>query len=193
MDLFTIILLGCGLAMDCFAVSVTRGICADQLKVRPALKMALLFGFFQAIMPTIGFGMGQAFAKQIKFVDHWIAFGVLFIIGAKMIYESIKENRKDEEEKTVCNSDLFKFSSLLVLAVATSIDALATGLIFISYPQKLFISVLIIGFISFGASMIGVKFGHQFGKKININVEIVGGVVLIFIGIKILVEHLYLS
>lgn len=190
MDLITIILIGIGLAMDCFAVSVSQGICADKLKVRPALRMALLFGIFQGTMPLISFGIGQSFAKQIKEIDHWIAFGILLIIGGKMIYESIKENSKNDDEES-CEINRFNFSTLIPLAVATSIDALASGLIFVSFPEKIWIAVSIIGFISFAASMIGVKFGHLFGRKLSLNFEIIGGAVLISIGIKILIEHLF--
>lgn len=189
MDLFSIIIIGIGLAMDCFAVSITRGICADQLRVRPALKMSLLFGLFQGLMPLIGFGLGQTLAGTIKSFDHWIAFGVLSLLGLKMIYESYKE--KDENiEHLMCDANIFKFSALIPLALATSIDALAAGLIFVPFPNKIIIAALIIGFISFSASMIGVKFGHLFGKKLNIRAEIIGGITLILIGIKILIEHL---
>lgn len=191
MDLITIILLGIGLAMDCFAVSISKGLCVDDLKVRPALKMSLLFGLFQGVMPFIGFGLGQAFAKQIKSIDHWVAFVILLLIGAKMIYESYKESQQSADIQ-ICDTNLFKLSSLIMLAVATSIDALATGLVFVSFPEKIYIAAIIIGFISFSASMVGVKFGHLFGKKININVELFGGVVVILIGTKILLEHLFL-
>ena len=189
MDLFSIIIIGIGLAMDCFAVSITRGVCADQLKVRPALKMSLLFGLFQGVMPLIGFGIGQAFASTIKSFDHWVAFGILSFLGLRMIYESYKENNKDIEH-LMCDANIFKFSVLIPLAFATSIDALAAGLIFVPFPSKILIAALIIGFISFSASMIGVKFGHLFGKKLNIKAKIIGGIVLILFGIKILVQHL---
>lgn len=191
MDFITIILLGIGLAMDCFAVSISKGICAEELKVRPALKMSLLFGLFQGVMPLIGFGLGQTFAKQIKSIDHWVAFVILLLIGAKMIYESYKESQQSADIQ-ICDTNLFKLSSLIMLAVATSIDALATGLVFVSFPEKIYIAAIIIGFISFSASMIGVKFGHLFGKKININVELFGGTVVILIGVKILIEHLFM-
>lgn len=189
MDLVTIIILGVGLAMDCFAVSVTQGICANKLRLRPALNMAFLFGFLQGVMPLIGFGVGQAFAAQIKAVDHWVAFGILAAIGGKMMYESLKSTPQ-EEEKCACNTNRFQFTTLLTLAFATSIDALATGLIFVPYPHKILFAAFVIGIISFIASMIGIKLGHQFGKKIPFNFELTGGIVLIFIGGKILFEHL---
>lgn len=189
MDLITIIILGVGLAMDCFAVSVTQGICANKLHLRPALNMAFLFGLFQGVMPLIGFGVGQAFAVQIKAVDHWVAFGILVVIGGKMVYESLKSTPHDEE-KCSCNVNRFKLTTLITLAFATSIDALATGLIFVSYPHRIIFAALVIGIISFTASMIGVKLGHQFGKKLPFNFELLGGIVLILIGVKILFEHL---
>lgn len=189
MDIFTIIIIGIGLAMDCFAVSITQGICSDQLKIRPALKMSLLFGIFQGVMPLIGFSIGKAFERQLKGIDHWIAFVILAIIGGKMIYESLVD--KKQTETTECNTNRFKLSTLIALAFATSIDALATGLIFVSFPDKLWLAASIIGFISFVLSMIGVKFGHLFGKKLRIDFEVIGGIVLIGIGIKILIEHLF--
>lgn len=190
MDLFSIIIIGIGLAMDCFAVSISQGMCAEELKFKPALKMGLLFGIFQGLMPIIGFMIGKSFQSLIKDIDHWIAFVILSIIGIKMIYESIA-GKKEEEDKNICSPNRFKFSILLTLALATSIDALATGFIFVSFPSKIWVATSIIGAISFILTMIGVKFGHVFGKKLQLNFELLGGVILILIGVKILIEHLY--
>lgn len=190
MDLFSIIIIGIGLAMDCFAVSISQGICARELKFKPALKMGLLFGLFQGLMPIIGFMIGKSFQSLVQNIDHWIAFVILSIIGIKMIYESIAD-KKEEKEEEVCAPNKFKLSFLLTLAVATSIDALATGFIFVSFPTRIWIAAYIIGTISFILTMIGVKFGHVFGKKLQLDFELLGGITLILIGLKILIEHLY--
>ncbi|MGC3979523.1 MAG: manganese efflux pump [Paludibacteraceae bacterium] len=108
MDLFSIIIIGIGLAMDCFAVSITQGICSVKLKIQPALKMAFLFGLFQGMMPLIGFFAGQVFAREMKNIDHWVAFGILLFIGGKMIYESFKTTNHDEEN-CICDPNRLNF------------------------------------------------------------------------------------
>jgi len=189
MDILSIIILGIGLAMDCFAVSVSKGVCAKKLHFFSTLKMALLFGFFQGIMPLIGFFAGISFAHQIEAFDHWVAFVLLFIIGGKMIYEGLQPHDPD------CSTDKnpFKWSTLISLAIATSIDALATGIIFINYPHLIWISIAIIGIISFLFSFLGMYIGVRFGNKFHVKVEVIGGIILIGIGLKILIEHIYLA
>jgi len=186
MDIISIIIIGIGLAMDCFAVSVTKGICAKKYFFWLTFRMALLFGFFQAVMPFIGFNLGVSFAEEMKSFDHWVAFGLLGLIGGKMVIEGLKT--PDPECTKVSNP--FKWASLLSLALATSIDALATGIVFIPYPDSIWIAIAIIGSISFLFTLIGMYFGVHFGKRFHVKVEAIGGFILIGMGIKILIEHL---
>lgn len=186
MDILSIIIIGIGLAMDCFAVSVSKGVCAKKFFFWHTFRMAFLFGLFQSVMPLIGFFAGGSFLKQIKDYDHWIAFILLSAIGIKMIYEGVIQ--KDPDCVTTPNP--FKLKSLLVLALATSIDALATGIVFISFPDIIWIAVILIGGISFLFTFIGMYIGIHFGKRFHINVELLGGLILIGIGTKILIEHL---
>ncbi len=184
MDVFTIVFIAVGLAMDSFAVSVTSGVTTENLTIKSALKIAMFFGLFQAGMPIIGWLAGLNIIELISGIDHWIAFGLLSLIGCKMIYESIK--RKPKEKKI----PLMNTYVLLTLSVATSIDALAVGLSFAFLKIYIATPIIIIGTITFLLSFIGVfagnKLGHFFEKKI----EITGGLILIGIGIKILLEHL---
>ncbi len=185
MDTCSIIIIGIGLAMDCFAVSVSKGICVKKLCLIPTLVMAFLFGFFQAAMPLIGYFAGLNFTEIIKKSDHWVAFGLLALIGGKMLFEGIRQ------QNTECQSEInpFSFIKLISLALATSIDALATGIIFVPYPQIIWKSVAIIGSISFIFSLSGVIIGIRIGKGFHLKVEILGGLILIGIGLKILLEH----
>jgi len=187
MDILSIIIIGIGLAMDCFAVSVTKGICAKKLFFWLTFRMALLFGFFQAAMPLIGYAAGTAFANEIISYDHWVAFILLLLIGGKMVYEGLKT--PDPECITVSNP--FKWASLLSLALATSIDALATGIVLVPFPELIWEAVFIIGIVSFIFTFIGMYIGVHFGKRFHIKVETIGGFILIGIGIKILIQHLY--
>jgi putative Mn2+ efflux pump MntP len=188
MDILTIILIGIGLAMDCLAVSISKGICAKKFKWKYVFRMAFLFGIFQAVMPLISFAAGMGFSTIIKDYDHWIAFGLLAFIGGKMFIEGLKPIAPD------CETDKhpFRWKSLMILAIATSIDALATGIIFIPFPDQIFILVGIIGIISFIFSFSGVIIGIKVHKHLKFNVELLGGIILVGIGIKILVEHLFL-
>ena len=183
-----IVLLAIGLAMDCFAVSVTSGIATNNIKFNQRLKMAFLFGLFQGIMPLIGFLAGKSFAEQIQRIDHWLAFFILLFIGGKMIYEDIKSNRNPEIEQR--NKDFFQWSTLLTLALATSIDALATGLIFVPFENMIWWAMSIIGICSFVFSLVGSYFGSYCNGKFNFRAELIGGIILIAIGTKILMEHL---
>lgn len=172
--------------MDCFAVSVSKGICAKKFFFWHTLRMAVLFGLFQAIMPLIGYYAGVSYAEKLMFIDHWIAFVLLGFIGGKMIYEGLK--LPNPECKSIPNP--FKWASLLSLAFATSIDALATGIVFIPYPNIIWKAITIIGSISFLFTFFGMYLGIHFGKRFHLKVEVLGGVILIGIGLKILIEHL---
>jgi putative Mn2+ efflux pump MntP len=186
MDLLSIIIIGIGLAMDCFAVSISKGICLKKFKLKKALRMAMLFGLFQGIMPLIGYFAGFSVAKQISDYDHWIAFILLGGIGLKMFIEGLKPIDPHCEIK----SNPFKWKVLFTLAIATSIDALATGIVFVPFPEEITFAVISIGIISFLFSVLGVYLGVHFRHRIKINAELPGGIILIGIGIKILVEHL---
>lgn len=190
MDCITIVLLAIALAMDCFAVSVTNGIALKQFHLSSILKMAFLFGFFQSIMPLITWLLGVGYKDEVEAWDHWIALVVLLFLGGKMIKESLT---KDSEEKDVQPAIAWK--SLIVLSIATSIDALATGFVFITESTSTFIFALcMIGLASFLFSVIGNIIGIYAGKHLPINMELVGGLVLIGIGVKIFCEHMgYLS
>ena len=193
MDIFSIILLAVGLAMDCLAVSISKGICAGRFRWRDALRIACLFGLFQGLMPLAGYAVSSLFAAQIKAVDHWVAFGLLGFIGGRMIVEAYKPSAEACGGDAEGSSRHYAWGSLLVLAVATSIDALATGVIFAPYPEWVAVAVLIIGLTSFLLSLVGTAIGTAFGSRFHLKVEVWGGVILILIGTKILVEHLFLS
>jgi len=184
MDMFTILFIAVGLAMDSFAVSITSGIAMKKLRINSALKIAVFFGLFQAGMPIIGWLAGLSLREFISGIDHWIAFGLLSLIGCKMIYESI---RKEPGEKEI---DRLNAYVLLVLSVATSIDALAVGLSFAFLKVSIATPIIIIGIVTFLLSFLGVFVGNRLGHFFERKIEIVGGLVLIGIGIKILVEHL---
>ena len=189
MDILSIILIGVGLAMDCFAVSTTKGISAGAKGVNPlawVLLMALFFGLFQGGMPLIGFFAGRLFADFFSRFAPWIALVLLGIIGGKMLFE-----KPDEDDASHASDHLFTFPNLMVLAVATSIDALATGVIFIPCPEKIWIGVSLIAVISFCFSIVGYWMGRACGKKMHFNVERMGGIILILIGLKIWVEGLF--
>jgi putative Mn2+ efflux pump MntP len=189
MDILSIIIIAIGLAMDCFAVSISKGICLKKFQFGNTFKMAFLFGFFQAIMPLIGYLAGKTFIREMSSYDHWVAFGLLALIGGKMLIEGLKA--KDPDCDITPNP--FGWKLLFTLAFATSIDALATGIVFVPYPSLIYTAALIIGGISFLFTFLGMEIGIHFGKRFHFNVEILGGVILIGIGIKILVEHLFFS
>ncbi|MDR2861593.1 MAG: manganese efflux pump MntP family protein [Syntrophobacterales bacterium] len=188
MSIVFIILLGIGLGMDCFAVSVTAGMAVNKPVFSQRLRMAVIFGLFQAIMPLFGFLAGKGFAEEIQRVDHWLAFAILLFIGGKMIYEDLKSPQEGEKEA----KDMFQWYALLSLAVATSIDALATGLIFVSLPNMIWQAISIIGLCSFFLSLSGSYLGTYCSEKIRFRAELWGGIILILIGTKILIEHLFL-
>jgi len=183
--MITIVIIAVGLAMDAFVVSIVSGSAYKQLHIKHALRMALFFGAFQAIMPLIGSLAGMTLRNYILNWDHWIAFGLLAAVGAKMIYESFKI--KSEGQK----SDPSNIIVLLVLSVATSIDALAVGITLSLIAGSIITAASIIGLITFALSYLGVQIGKRFGHFFESGIEALGGVVLIAIGTKILIEHLF--
>ena len=184
MDIISIVIIAIGLAMDAFAVSITSGITIKRLHINHALKIALFFGLFQAIMPIVGWLAGLSLRDYISAVDHWIAFGLLSSIGCKMIYESITVQSSEKE------IDPLNVYVLLVLSVATSIDALAVGVSFAFLKVAIVTPVIIIGTVTFLLSYLGVYIGDRIGHFFENKIEIAGGLLLIGIGIKILVEGL---
>lgn len=185
MDLITIILLAIGLSMDAFAVSVTNGIIIKKVTLTHSLKIALCFGFFQALMPLLGWYFASYFSAYIIGFDHWIAFILLTLIGGKMVHEAFEE--EDIDKKT----DPTQIGKLLLLGIATSIDALAVGVNFAFIQTDLFLTIAIIGLTTFSISFVGVYFGKTFGAFFKKEAEIFGGVVLFLIGLRILIEHLF--
>jgi putative Mn2+ efflux pump MntP len=183
MHLVTIFLIAVGLAMDAFAVSIVAGSIYRELHVRHALRMAMFFGGFQAAMPIIGFLAGLGLRPYIAVYDHWIAFGLLLFVGGKMIYESFKIESAER------NLDPANLLILLALAVATSIDALAVGITLSVLKVSILPAALIIGVVTFALSFAGVSIGKRFGHLFEGKIEIIGGLILIGIGVKILIEH----
>ena len=183
MDALTITLIAVGLAMDAFAVSIANGMCITTNRRKSALLTATFFGGFQMLMPAIGWTVGLTLAGFIAGIDHWIAFGLLAFIGAKMIYDGAKK----QEEKGTAN---LKLHSLLILAIATSIDALMVGFSFAFLQTSILEPILVIGAVTFGLSFVGFYFGSGLGKHFGHRIKIVGGLVLILIGLRILFEHL---
>lgn len=184
MGIWELLILAIGLSMDAFAVSICKGLSVKELKVKHMVCAGLYFGGFQAIMPLLGYFLGTKFQHLIESFDHWIAFALLLLIGGNMIREACS---KEEEEELDAS---FGPKTMLPLAVATSIDALAVGITFAFLQVQIVPAVSFIGIITFLCSFIGVKIGHVFGTKYKTKAEIIGGVILILIGIKILLEHL---
>ena len=180
MDIFTIIIIAIGLAMDCYAVSIAQGLAVQTTERPKPILMAVLFGLFQGGMPLIGYFAGNLFADFFRIYAPWIALALLAFIGGKMIWASLHE--KDEEVTG------WQIKRLIVLAVATSIDALATGVIFIPVPERVWLGVGIIGLVSFLFSIGGYHTGKYVGARFKINVELIGGIILILIGLKIWAE-----
>ena len=195
MDYLSLFGIAVGLAMDAFAVSLTNGAVTRGLTKGHALRIAFCFGFFQFMMPIIGWLIGKAGEEFIGAVDHWIAFVLLGYIGGKMIYDSIKEKKSSEKEQ--CR-DPISFKMLIVMAIATSIDALATGIILPTAVKAdgfglMMLSVGMIGVITFFICLCGIAIGKKFGTVFSSIAEKLGGMVLILIGTKILIEHLFFS
>lgn len=188
MDITSIFLIAVGLSMDAFAVSISNGIILKKVTIRDALKTGLFFGGFQALMPTIGWFAGMTFSNYIKNIDHWIAFVLLAFIGGNMIYESLKSKKDDNSEDKDPNS----IKVLLLMSIATSIDALAVGVSFAMVGTSIWEPALIIGSTTFVISAIGVFIGKKAGNLFKKKAEIFGGIILILIGSKMLIEHLFL-
>lgn len=182
-ELLELILIAVGLSMDAFAVAICKGLSVRSLKLKHALITGLFFGGFQAIMPLVGYLFGTQFRDYIITVDHWIAFALLSVIGINMIRES-----RQEHCENVGNT--FGLKSMLLLSLATSIDALAVGVTFAFLQVDILPAVLTIGIITFLFSAAGVKLGHIFGSKFKSRAEFAGGIILIAMGLKILIEHL---
>ena len=183
MGVVELLLLSIGLAMYAFAVSICKGISMKKMNCKKAIIIGLYFGGFQALMPTLGFFLGSAFQNLITSIDHWIAFVLLVIIGGGMIKESFDDDSENE------NDDV-SFKTMIVLAIATSIDALAVGITFAFLKVNLVLAVSLIGIITFILSVTGTKIGNRFGDKYESKAELVGGIILILLGVKILLEHL---
>ncbi|MGB2582051.1 MAG: manganese efflux pump MntP family protein [Thermoplasmata archaeon] len=182
MDFVTVILIAIGLSMDAFAVSIAKGISVERNRRRSVILLASLFGGFQGLMPVIGWFAGLGLRDMIMEVDHWVAFGLLGFIGAKMIHDSTKSEEGKEGDVTL--------SVALVLAIATSIDALMVGLSFAFLEMPILIPVLIIGAVTFTLSYLGFIFGSRMGTVFGGKIKVLGGLILILIGIRILIEHL---
>ena len=184
MDLLTLFLLAVGLSMDAFAVSICKGLAMKKISFRQAAIVGLWFGGFQALMPALGFLLGTSFASLVNVVADWIAFVLLAHIGGNMIKEALS---KEEEEADASLS----FKTMLLLAIATSIDAFAVGVsfAFMEIGSLIIPAVLFIGVITFILSMVGVKVGNVFGTKYKSKAELVGGIILILLGVKIILEH----
>lgn len=185
MDLLTVLSIAVGLAMDCFAVAITVGVTVKDIKPGHVFKIALFFGGFQTGMTLIGWGLGTGFAKFISSFDHWIAFGLLLIVGGKMLLESF-EKCEDGCHKT----DYSSTKALILLSFATSIDALAVGVSFSFLKVSILMPALMIGLASFAFPILGVIVGKKTGEFFENKAEFIGGLILIGIGTKILLEHI---
>lgn len=189
MGLAELFVLAVGLSMDAFAVSICKGLCMRKVTVKKAGIVGLYFGAFQAGMPLLGYALGVQFQDRITALDHWIAFVLLGLIGANMIREALSKG----EEDCVCPTDEKEelgVKNMLLLAVATSIDALAVGVTFAFLKVQIIPAVSFIGIITFSLSAAGVKIGNVFGVRYKSKAELAGGIILILMGTKILLEHL---
>ncbi len=184
MDTLTLLLIAFGLAMDAFAVSISNGMTIKHQRANHALRIGIFFGSFQALMPLIGWSAGMNLRDLISGVDHWMAFGLLTFIGCKMIYESKKMDAREKEAKPL------NLPTLLMLSIATSIDALAVGISFALLNISIVTPILVIGAVTFALSFLGVLIGKKIGHFFEKKIEVVGGLILIGIGVKILIEHL---
>lgn len=184
MEILGVLLISVGLAMDAFAVSICKGLSMKSLKIKNALIIGLYFGIFQAFMPLLGFFLGKSFEKLVVSIDHWIAFVLLGLIGINMIREVFKEEEKVDDDVSL--------KVMIPLAIATSIDALAVGVTLAFLETNIFICISIIGIVTFILSILGVLIGNKFGNRFEKKAQVIGGVILIGMGVKILIEHLFL-
>ncbi|MCI5920061.1 MAG: manganese efflux pump MntP family protein [Roseburia sp.] len=189
MSLFIVLfLMGVGLSMDAFAVSVCKGLAMRKVNKKQAIVIGLFFGGFQALMPLLGWSLGIQFEQYITSIDHWIAFILLGFIGGKMIVEAVKPDDESVEVKEM--DPPLNIKEMFVLAIATSIDALAVGITFAFLDYPIVESIIIIGITTFVISIIGVYIGNFFGSKYKQKAELAGGIILVLLGVKILLEHL---
>ena len=196
MDIISLLAISVALSMDAFSVSICKGLATKKFSLKTALLCGLWFGGFQALMPIIGYFLGAQFEHLIKSFDHWIAFGLLLVIGVNMIREALSEEESadDGQQPTAeCSCSNTGFKTMLMMAIATSIDALAVGVSFAFLSVDLWKSVIVIGITTFLFSFAGVRIGNIFGSRYSKAAEITGGVILILLGCKILVEHLFFS
>ena len=185
MGVIELLITAVALSMDAFAVAIGKGLCVPQVRLRHSVITGSWFGGFQALMPLLGYALASTFAVYISSADHWIAFGLMALIGGNMLREVLSK----EEEQEECNTS-FGCKVMLPLAVATSIDAMASGVAFAMTDANIWIAVVLIGVITFAFSAVGVKIGNLFGTKYKKKAELAGGLILILMGLKILIEHL---
>lgn len=195
MQLWELFLIAVGLSMDAFAVAICKGLSVQKIKPHHTLVAGAWFGGFQALMPFIGYLLGTTFAHLIESIDHWVAFVLLGIIGGNMIKEALSKEEEEEDECGCCNKSgsSFGVKSMFPMAVATSIDALAVGVSFAFLKVQIVPAITFIGVITFVLSAIGVVIGNVFGARFKSKAELTGGIVLIAMGTKILIEHLFFS
>jgi len=187
MDYITLLLIAIGLSFDTFAVSVSTGLILKKIKFQQALKVAFVLAFLQSLMPLTGWYAGVQISQYIGRFDHWIAFILLSILGIKMVVESLKNDDSNKEFNPL------KFTVLLGIGIVTSIDALVVGVSFAFLQTNIWTAILIIGIVTFFVAMLGMLFGKKIGAKFGKRIEILGGLILIVIGLKILLGHLLLS
>ena len=188
MSIVELFILAVGLSMDAFAVSICKGLSLGKIKPKHMCIAGAWFGGFQALMPLLGWALGKQFERYITSIDHWIAFFLLLFIGGKMIIESFKKDKNSDEKPEY--EEKLDLKELTLMAVATSIDALAVGVTFAFLQANILTSITVIGSVTFMLSALGVGVGHKFGVKYKNKAELCGGIILVLIGIKILLEHL---
>lgn len=186
MNIFIVFGVALALAMDAFAVSVGVSLSLEGITKKQTFRLAIHFGFFQFMMPIVGWLAGNSLLKHIQAIDHWIAFGLLLFIGVKMIYESFKHGKKAKEK----NIDPTKGLPIIMLSVATSIDAFAVGLSFAALHESILYPAVVFSLVAFLMTILGTRLGPPLGQRIGKRAELAGGLILILIGIKILAEHL---
>lgn len=184
MSVFTIIFIALGLSFDAFAVSIVSGVSIRDLKIKNAFRIAIFFGLFQAFMPIMGFFLGGKLRSIISDIDHWVVFCILFLVGCKMIYEATRPKRNADKK------DPLNIYVLFLLSIATSLDAFSVGITFAFLKIAIIGPVIIIGVITFALSFFGVFLGNKTGHFFERKIEALGGLILIAIGTKILIEHL---
>lgn len=183
MNFSEIFLIAIAVSMDALAVSICKGLAMKKMEIKNAIKIGVYFGIFQAVMPIIGYLLGKQFEQFVQSIDHWIAFILLSFIGLEMIKESFDNGKKNQNDK-------LDFKTMLILSIATSIDALTIGITYAFFKVNIIQASAIIGITTFALSVIGVFIGNKFGVRFKNKAEIIGGIILILIGLKILLEHL---